>query len=116
MRFEWGVHDCVTLPARCLAAQVGDEVVREILDAFGLWRTEEEALRAHGGRLGDCVSQALGIPVPWPRLSLGDIALAIDNECREFLCVCDGPMFVAPAARGLRHIPVEMLVHGWRIA
>lgn len=116
-RFSWGEHDCVTFAMRCAVAISGDKTLESrVRVAFGTWGDALEATRAIGqDGLTPAISSVLGAAVPWWQLRLGDLALVLDDEGREVVTVHDGVKLVAPDAIGLRSVPVERALHGWRV-
>ena len=113
--FTWGEHDCVTFAMACVDAILTESVSEGVFREFGEWSSEQDAALATGADLDACVRRILGEPVPWPLLGQGDVALAIDEADREFICVHDGCQFISPAASGLQRVPFLHVQHGWRI-
>lgn len=113
--FAWGTHDCVTLCMRVIA--LSEDISSRVRETFGEWSSAADALNATNGDLDAAVRSVLGEPAPWTRLSQGDIAIGIDDEQREFLCVHDGCQFIARKVdHGLQRVPFAMIRHGWRIS
>lgn len=115
-RFEWGVHDCVTFGMRCAVAFTGDSSIEQrTRDEFGKWSSAREAVEAHGGDLRGAVTKILGDPVPWTRLTLGSLAIAIDEQGREVIAIHDGVQLLVPVEVGLNAIPPDRALCGWRL-
>lgn len=115
-KFEWGSFDCATFAMQCAVAITGDVSIEERVRAvFGQWSDAREALNAHGGDLRGAVTKIFGEPVSWTRLTLGDIALIIDDEGREVVAVHDGVQLIATAAIGLKPISPARAQCGWRL-
>lgn len=113
--FEWGAHDCVTFAMSCIDAIRTESLSADVAREFGVWESAQDAAKAIGSDLDACVRRILGEPVQWARLEQGDVALAIDDEGREFVCVHDGCQFIAPDKVGLQRVPFALVKHGWRI-
>lgn len=115
-RFEWGSFDCCTFAIRCAIAFTGDTSIEtRVRELLGEWKDAREALQAHGGDLRGAVSKILGEPVPWTRLTLGSIALIVDDEGRDVVAVHDGVQLLVPVAIGLRPVSPARAVCGWRL-
>lgn len=113
--FMWGSHDCVTFAMACADAILTEKVSDGVFKEFGEWASEQDASQAIGTDLDTCAQRVLGDPVPWQLLGQGDVALAVDDAGREFICVHDGCQFISPAASGLQRVPFLHVKHGWRI-
>jgi hypothetical protein len=115
-RFAWGSFDCVTHAMRCVIAMTGDESIEgRVREVFGDWSDARAAARAHGGDLVGCISKILGEPVAWTRLTLGDVALVKDDEGRDVVAIHDGVHLLVPVAVGLKPIPPDRAMCGWRL-
>lgn len=116
MPFEWGVHDCVTFAARVVDA-ISDLAVTASFRAKYQWNSKETAyaIISQAGGLEALVVEFLGDPVPWSRLSTGDIVLAIQSDGSEIICVHDGHNLIAPGAVGVISVRLSAAVKGWSI-
>lgn len=113
--FEWGARDCVLFAATMAdAISMDGRYVERAREAFS-WRNEREALALTQSGLQSLVESVLGPAIPWVRLSIGDIAIFIDDEGREALGIHDGAGVVAPDAVGLKPIPFRCLKGGWMV-
>ncbi len=117
LRWAWGTHDCVTFAAKCLGAQRGVDGVALVHEAFGEWSNEAEAVAAINGDLTTAISAFIGSgPVPWTKLTMGDIVLIRDDEGKEVVTVHDGFQLVCPMVPyGLHIAAMNKAIHGWKI-
>jgi hypothetical protein len=110
---QFGEHDCLQFPARCVLAMTGVDPA----ESFGDYHSEEAAaalLREYGGIAG-ILTHAFGEPVApnWARA--GDIVVAtIDGLETGGMCNGTNCAFVMRPA-GLSFRPREVIQKVWRI-
>lgn len=110
---EFGVHDCLQFPARCVLAMTGVDPA----EPFGDYHSEEAAaalMREYGGISG-ILTHAFGEPVApnWARA--GDIVVAtIDGIETGGMCNGTNCAFVMRPG-GLSFRPREVIQKAWRI-
>lgn len=111
-KFKWGEFDCALFAKRCI------EIVtdRNIELDFN-WHDEATAkdkILERGG-LREVVCGKLGSYTNFANCSIGDIVLANLPIVGDTLCVHDGVQILAPDETGLRRIPWQFAICGWRI-
>lgn len=114
-RFVWGERDCVLFAATVADAISDSSYVARARAAFH-WTDANEAsgLTADRG-LQSLVETVLGPMQPWTTLTMGDIALILDNEGRQSLAIHDGTTVVGPVTVGVQRIPFRNVKGGWRV-
>lgn len=112
--FVWGKRDCVLSAARMADAISDEKYVERAIAAFQ-WGSEREAVALVRGGLQPLVETVMGPMMPWPQLSMGDIALIVDDEGRESLGSHDGAQIIGPNTIGVRAIPFRCVKGGWRV-
>jgi hypothetical protein len=114
--FVWGERDCVLFAATMADAVSADgRYVSRAREAFN-WKNAREAVALlETTSLQSLVETVLGPMLPWPRLTMADIALVIDDAGRQSLATHDGCGFIGPIDPGVQRIPFRNVKGGWRV-
>lgn len=114
--FVWGQRDCVLFAATMAdAVSVDGRYVDRARAAFK-WTNAIEAARLLADQsLQSLVETVLGPMQPWPRLSMADMALVIDDNGRQSLATHDGSGFYGPIDPGVQRIPSLNVRGGWLV-
>lgn len=110
---QYGEHDCLAFPARCVLAMTGEDP-RELFSHYASELGAARLMLEHGGISG-LLTQAFGEPVPpnWARV--GDIIVAtIDVVETGGMCNGTNCAFVTTEG-GLTFRPREVIARAWRI-
>lgn len=110
--FKWGEFDCALFAKQCVEVVTGRKI-----DLDFEWQDEATAKAQifERGGLKELVFSQLGDSTNIANCSIGDIILADLPEVGETLCVHDGVQILAPSVIGLRRIPWQLAVCGWRV-
>lgn len=111
--FAWGTQDCALLAADCAQACTGVDPADELRGRYATARGAAGLLSARGG-LAALAAERLGAEVPPAMAQPGDVGLVL-SAGRECLAVCVGPVWVAPGAQGLVHLPPAEIRRAWRL-
>lgn len=115
--FTWGKFDCATFAIECIAAVREDSsFIEQMRERFGQWDSALTGTRAHTNALAKATEEILGSPTAAAYLGMCDVAIAVDDQGRELLCVHDGAGFICPSeGLGFKRLPFRMIQHGWVI-
>lgn len=114
-RFVWGERDCVLFAATVADSVCDSRYVDRARKAFH-WSDGIEAAGLLADRsLQSLVETVLGPMQPWTRLTMGDIALVLDNQGHQSLAIHDGTNVIGPVDRGVQRIPFRNVKGGWLV-
>lgn len=112
MPFAWGVQDCASFAAACVAAMT-DAAPLDGLPAWGS-REDAEALLAELGGLDAAVTAMLGEPIAVTAARRGDV-VRVDVAGVAALGICLGAYAAAPGPRGLEWADMRHWRQAWRV-
>ena len=110
--FAWGVQDCCLFAADAVQAQTGVDHAAELR---GTYSTAAEAL-ALLDQLGGlpAVAGRAGPEIPPLCARWGDVGM-VHHEGRDSLGLCQGVLWLVPAAQGLGPLPLQAATRAWRV-
>ncbi len=110
--FAWGIQDCVTFAAACVASMTDEDPLAD-LPAWGSREEADRALLAEGGLL--TAVNARFAPCDPARASRGDLVLVRSDAPLPALGVCLGAFCAAPGEQGLQFLPMTAARLAWRV-
>lgn len=111
--FQWGAFDCCIWPAIVKDAITGSNLVEQMASLYSD-KTSALKLIADAGGFEQLITAHLGDPVNRKMIGRADIAL-IQHDEDQSLAIFDGHMCIATGPNGLRMLPPDSIIKGWKV-
>lgn len=117
--WKWSEHDCVMLGARCAEMVTGEPYIERLKISYVYETAQSAGKYLRDLNLKELITAELGETVNWVNCGHGDLVLcAYDDPEKIFsqqLTVHDGAQLLAPSSIGIKRVPFERALCGWRL-